>query len=582
MTERTQRRLAAIVSADVVGYSRLMGVDEVGTHARLRARFSELVEPKIAEHGGRVVKLMGDGLLAEFPSVVDAVNWAVEVQAKVAELSAEEPDDRRIEFRVGVNLGDVIVDGDDIYGDGVNVAARLQEIAEPGGVCILEKVHAEVLGKLGIEFADGGAQAMKNIARPVQVWHWPLNAAPVVTAPDGKAPPPPDKPSIAVLPFVNMSDDPEQEFFADGITEDIITELARYPSLFVIARNSAFTYKGRAVRMQDVGRELGVLYLVEGSIRKAGNRIRVTVQLIEAASEQHVWAERYDRELSDIFELQDELTRAIVGALPARLEVADIERIKRKPPRDMAAYDYVLRSKILHHVGTKEANSEALDSLNKAIEVDPNYAPAYAWKACTLRQAVLRGYAEKPDLAGEQRVENAQKALALDENDMECLRILCEINMEQRELAQAELYHNRAFAMNPNDPRMAAQRGELMTWMGRHAEGLEWVQTAMRLDPLGVNSFSHLLGRALYAEQRYAEAIKAYMQIGVSRYQHHADLGACHAQMGNASDCEREVAETLRLKPDFSIESYLSILPYELSADRDHHREGLGKAGLPT
>jgi adenylate cyclase len=247
----------------------------------------------------------------------------------------------------------------------------------------------------------------------------------------------------------------------------------------------------------------------------------------------------------------------------------------------MAAYDYVLRSKTLHHVGTKEAKSEALDALNNAIEVDSGYAQAYAWKACTLRQAVLRGYAEAAELAGEQRVENARKALALDENDMECLRILCEINMEQGDLAQAELYHNRAFATNPNDPRMAAQRGELMTWMGRHVEGIEWVETAMRLDPLGANSFSHLLGRSLHGERRYAEAIKSYRRISVPRYLHHADMATCHAQMKNASDTEREVTETLRLKPDFSIESYLSVLTYEKSTDNDHLRDGLRKAGLP-
>ena len=560
-----------------------MGADETGTLAAMRAHRKELWNPTIEQFGGRVVGTAGDAIMVEFASAVAAVESSIAVQHGMATRNADLPDDRRMLLRIGINIGEVIIEDDDIYGDGVNVAARLQEIAAPGGIAVSGNIQEQINGKVEDIFTDDGLHELKNIARPVAVWRWSTAESPATGAAAVEKPlAPPDKPSIAVLPFVNLSDDPEQEFFADGITEDIITELARYPSLFVIARNSAFTYKGQSIRIQDVGRELGVLYLVEGSIRKVGNRVRVTVQLIEAASENHIWAERYDRELSDIFEIQDELTRAIVGALPARLEAADIERIKRKPPQDMAAYDYVLRSKILHHVGTKEANSEALDALNKAIEVDPDYAQAYAWKACTLRQAVLRGYAEAPDVAGEQRVENAQKALALDENGMECLRILCEINMEQRELAQAELYHDRAFAINPNDPRMAAQRGELMTWMGRHAEGLEWVQTAMRLDPLGANSFSHLLGRALYADHRYAEAIKAYMQIGVSRYQHHADLAACHAQMGNASDCEREVAETLRLKPDFSIESYLSILPYEESADRDHHREGLDKAGLPT
>ena len=582
MGEGTERKLAAIVSADVVGYSRLMGADESGTLATMQAHRRELWNPTIERFGGRVVGTAGDSILIEFASAVAAVETSISMQQGMAERNAELPDDRRMLLRIGINIGEVILEDDDIYGDGVNLAARLQEIAEPGGLAVSGNVHEQIEGKLEAIFDDDGMHEVKNIVRPVHVWRWSLltgQGAAIDTAERPVAPP--DKPSIAVLPFDNMSGDPEQEFFADGITEDIITELARYPSLFVIARNSTFTYKGQSVRIQDVGRELGVLYLVEGSIRKAGNRIRVSVQLIEVATENHIWAERYDRELSDIFEIQDELTRAIVGALPARLQAADIERIKRKPPQNLAAYDYVLRSKILHHVGTKEANAEALDALNKAIDVDPEYAQAYAWKACTLRQAVLRGYAEAPEVAGKQRVANAQKALELDENDMECLRILCEINMENGELAQAEQYHNRAFAMNPNDPRMAAQRGELMTWMGRHAEGIEWVETAMRLDPLGANSFSHLLGRALHGERRYTEAIKSYMQIGVPRYQHHADMAACHAQLGNASEAEREIAETFRLDPEFSIENYLSILPYENSADKDHHRDGLRKAGLP-
>ncbi len=379
-----------------------------------------------------------------------------------------------------------------------------------------------------------------------------------------------------------MSGDLEQDYFADGITEDIITELSRYPNLFVIARNSSFTYKGESVRLQSVGEELGVHYVVEGSIRKAGNRVRVTVQLIEAATENHIWAERYDRELTDIFEIQDELTQAIVGALPARLEAANIERIKRKPPQEMAAYDYVLRSKILHHVGTPEANTEALESLEKAIELDPEYAQAYAWKACTLRQAVLREFTDEPEVAGAQRIENAEKALALDQNDMECLRILCEINMEQRELDQAEQFHNRAFAMNPNDPRMLAQRGELMTWLGRHTEAIEWLHKAMRLDPLGASSFAHLLGRALLAQGRYDKALQAYRQILVPRYMHHTDMAACHAQLGNTIEADAEAAKALRLRPTLSIEEYLANLPYREAADREHHRQSLLQAGFPA
>jgi adenylate cyclase len=330
-----------------------------------------------------------------------------------------------------------------------------------------------------------------------------------------------------------------------------------------------------------VARDLGVHYVVEGSVRRAGNRVRVTVQLIESKSEKHVWAERYDRELTDIFEIQDEVTRAIIGALPSRLEAADIERIKRKPPQDLAAYDYVLRSKILHHHGTKEANAEALQVLDKAIEVDPDYAQAYAWKACTLRQAILRGYAEEPDAFNAQRIENAEKALTLDENDMECLRILCEIHMEQEDLDKAEHYHDRAFALNPNDPRMLAQRGELMVWLGRPGEGIEWVQKAMQLDPFGANGFAHLLGRAHRADRRYEDAIAAFKQVRNLRYQHCAEMAACCAAMENNDEAAKQKAETLRLNPDFSTEKYIASLPYRNAADREHLRDSLHKAGLP-
>ncbi|MCH9053308.1 MAG: adenylate/guanylate cyclase domain-containing protein [Proteobacteria bacterium] len=576
-----ERRLAAIMATDVVGYSRLIRADEEGTLGALKALRADIIDPKLAEHHGRIVKLMGDGMLAEFPSVVDAVRAAVETQRAVTEHNSGLPEDKRIRFRVGINLGDVVIDGDDIHGDGVNVAARLEGLAEAGGICISGSVHDQVRDRLDLAFEDMGEQTVKNIARPIRVWRWLEAARAGSTMARSEPLSLPDKPSIAVLPFENMSGDPEQEYFADGITEDIITELARFQNLVVIARNSTFTYKGKATRIKDVARDLGVQYVVEGSVRRAGSRVRVTVQLIESKSEKHVWAERYDRELTDIFEIQDELTKAIVGALPSRLEAADIERIKRKPPQDLAAYDYVLRSKILHHRGTKEANAEALQVLNKAIEVDPEYAQAYAWKACTLRQAILRGYAEEPDVFNAQRIQNAEKALALDENDMECLRILCEIHMEQEDLDKAEHYHNRAFALNPNDPRMLAQRGELMTWLGKPEEGVEWVQKAMQLDPLGADGFAHLLGRALRADRRYEDAIEAYKQVRVVRYQHSAELAACCAATGNDHEAAKQKAETIRLNPEFSTEKYVASLPYKNAGDREHLRDALRRAGLP-
>ncbi len=581
-----ERRLTTILAADVVAFSRLMNADESGTLSALKTHRRELIEPKSQQYGGRTVKLMGDGTLMEFASVVDAVLFAVEVQCVMRERNAETPVESQIVYRIGINIGDIIVDGEDIYGDGVNIAARLEGLSDPGGICVSRNVFSQVKNKVEVGFEDLGDQQVKNIEEPVRVYK--ITAGPcerlegdlaiVANATSCAA----EKPAIAVLPFDNMSGDAEQEYFADGITEDLITELARFQNLEVIARNTTFTYKGVATRVKDVARDLGVHYVVEGSVRRAGNRVRVTVQLIESKSEKHVWAERYDRELTDIFEIQDEVTKAIIGALPSRLEAADIERIKRKPPQDLAAYDYVLRSKILHHHGTREANAEALEVLNKAIEVDPDYAQAYAWKACTLRQAILRGYTEEPDAYNAQRIANAEKALALDENDMECLRILCEIHMEQEDLDKAEHYHDRAFALNPNDPRMLAQRGELTIWLGRPEEGAEWVQGAMRLDPLGAAAFAHLLGRAHRANRHYEEAITAYKQVRSPRYQHCAEIAACYAALGNDEEAAKQKAETLRLNPDFSTDAYVAGMSYRDAGDREHLRDSLRKAGLPV
>ena len=585
-TEGQGRRLTTILAADVVGFSRLMEVDETGTFSALKAHREELIAPKSRQYGGRTVKLMGDGMLMEFASVVDAVLFAVEIQCAMREHNADVPAERRIVYRIGINIGDIIAEGDDIYGDGVNIAARLEGLAEPGGICVSRNVFNQVKNKVEVGFEDLGDRQVKNIEEPVRVYK--VTAGPCerlegeLAIVAGAKTCAVEKPAIAVLPFDNMSGDAEQDYFADGITEDLITELARFQNLVVIARNSTFTYKGKATRVKDVARELGVHYVVEGSVRRAGQRVRVTVQLIESNSEKHVWAERYDRDLTDIFEIQDEVTKAIIGALPARLEAADIERIKRKPPQDLAAYDYVLRSKILHHHGTREANAEALQVLEKAIEVDPGYAPAYAWKACTLRQAILRGYAAEPDAFNAERIANAEKALALDENDMECLRILCEIHMEQEDLDKAEHYHNRAFALNPNDPRMLAQRGELLVWLGNPEEGAQWVHRAMQLDPLGASGFAHLLGRALRADRRYAESIEAYKLVRNPRFQHCAEMAACYAALGNDHEAARQRAETLRLSPDFSTEAYIASLSYKKAADREHLRESLHKAGLPA
>jgi adenylate cyclase len=586
--ERVQRRLAAILAADVVGYSRLIGNDEAGTRARFNAHLNDLIEPAIANRRGRIVKTTGDALLVEFASVVDAVECAVEIQNGMTDRNSDELDERRIVFRIGVNLGDVIIEGHDIHGDGVNVASRLEALADPGGVVISNKVHTEIRTKLNLGFDDLGPQEVKNIAEPVHAFSVKLGSVGLGKAVDSTGEPEtttslplPDKPSIAVLPFSNMSGDPEQEFFADGITEDILTELSRFRDLFVISRTSAFTYKGKALNIQDVARELGVQYVVEGSVRKAGSRVRVTVQLIDAETDHHIWAERFDRDLEDIFAIQDEITQTIVATLPGRVEAARRERAARKPTGSMAAYELVLGGKLLHHQSNRASNKEALDMVGRAIAIDPNYAHAQAWKACIMGQAWTYGWLEDAEEAWNEAMNAVQTALTLDENDSDVHRILAAIYLVRHEFDKAVFHQDRALALNPNDDLVVVQKGEILTWLGEPEEGITWIEKAMRLNPYHPERFWSHLGRAYFVAHRYPEAATAFQKINAPDHGHHAFLAAASAQIGNEASAKAHAAQVLTLAPDFSISSHLEMMHYANDGDRDHHREALIKTGLP-
>jgi adenylate cyclase len=584
-----ERRLAAVLAADMVGYSRLMEADEAGTLARLRTHRLELIDPAIVKSKGRIIKTTGDGLLAEFQSVADAVQCAVEIQRRMARRNADVPPARWIQFRIGINLGDVIFEDDDIFGDGVNVAARLQELAEPGGICVSRAVRDQVQvgDRFDVAFEDLGEQTVKNIARAIPAFRIRLDGA--EPAPAAAEPAKPTgaadavkKPSIAVLPFANMSGDPEQEFFADGLTEDIITALSRFRELFVISRNSAFVYKGKAVKIQDVAAEFGVQYVVEGSVRKAGNRVRVTVQLIDAPSDRHVWAERYDRDLEDIFAIQDEVTAAIVATLPGRIEAATHDRAERKPTENMVAYECVLAGKVLHHRSAREDNLEAQRMLDRAIALDPKYAHAHAWKACVLGQSWVYGWSEDREATFAKVGEELQIALALDDNEADVHRILAAWNLAQHNYDKAMYHQERALGLNPNNDLIVVQQGELLTWLGRPEEGIDWIRRAMRLNPYHPERYWNHLGRAYYAARHYAEAAEAFARISAPDHTHHAFMAAACAQMGDATAASAHAAETLRRAPDFSAHSYLETLHYKRASDLEHHREGLLKAGLPA
>lgn len=585
-----ERRLAAILAADVVGYSRLIRADEEGTIAALKALRADFVDPKLAEHNGRIVKLMGDGILAEFASVVDAVRTAVETQVAVARHNAGLPGDKRIEFRVGVNLGDVVIDGDDIHGDGVNIAARLEGIAKPGGICISDKVYEEVRDRLDVAFEDLGEQEIKNVDRPVRVWRWSGMEGAESKVRTSEPLQLPDKPSIAVLPFTNMSGDAEQEYFADGITEDIITELARLRSLLVIARNSSFTYKGRSSKVQDVAADLNVRYVVEGSVRKAGDRVRVTAQLIDAASGNHLWADRYDRELVDIFALQDEITQNIVSILPGRLEDADAERARRKQTANMTAYDHVLLGLTRFRRFTCDENAAAREAFRKAIALDPFYAHAHALLALT---DVWDVFADWQNRSLDEALEAAQRALTLDDYNSLPHAILGYILFQRKQDAEAEIEFQRAITLNPNDADAIAFKANVLVYFGRWEEALELIGKAMRLNPIPPSWYYWFQGLALHSGRDYEAAMRVIRKIHPQLRPGHAYLAACLAHLNRMDEARTELDAFVGAgrRNSADADEYARYTPQELALERasryrrtsdaKHFLEGLRKAGLP-
>jgi adenylate cyclase len=573
-----QRRLAAILSADAAGYSRLMGEDDVAT-VRALATCRQLVGGIVTAHHGRVVDMPGDNLLAEFGSAVDAVEAACAMQAQLLSCNAELPEHRRMAFRIGVNLGDVIVEDGRLYGDGVNVAARLEALAEAGGICVSAKVHEEVRRKLDVVFEDLGAQELHNISAPVRVFR--IRGAGPTGARAVSAPPAPARAAIIVLPFVNMSGVAEQEFFVDGLTEDILTELSRFHELFVISRNTSFKYKGQAIDVKKVARDLGVQYVLEGSVRRAGDRVRITVQLIDAEADRHVWAERYDRKLEDIFAIQDEMTSAIVAVLPGRIEAATHDRAARKPTDSMAAYECLVASKVLHHRSTRDDNIQALRLVSRATELDPKYAHAHAWRACILGQAWTYGWCDNLEAIESEIERELAVALALDDNDSDVHRILAAVYVIRNDFDKAIYHQQRALSLNPNDDLIVVQQGELLTWLGQPDEGIEWILKAMRLNPFHPDRFWSHLARAHFVARRHAQALDCMRHVTAPNLLQRSFLAACHAHLGDAAAASEQLRETIKQRPAFRIDEHVvPTLHYRRDADLAHHRDGLLKAGF--
>jgi adenylate cyclase len=590
--ERVERRLAAILAADVVGYSRLMGANEEGTLADLKRHRRELTDPKIKEHRGRIVKTTGDGVLVEFVSVVDALRCAVDIQREMSERNAQVPPDRRIEFRMGLNLGDIIIDDKDIYGDGVNIAARLEALAEPGGICISRVVRDQVRDKLDFSFEDMGEQQVKNIARPVRTHRVllgtaavELSIAPAAASPAARAPQ--QKPSIAVLPFANMSGDAEQEYFSEGITEDIITNLSRNRAFFVISRSTSFTYKGSAVDVGKVARELGVRYVLEGSVRRAGNRVRITAQLIDAETGHHLWAERYDRELADVFAVQDEIAQTITGELAPGIIAAEMRQARRKDPASLDAWDRMMRAHWHIRRFTREDMAEARRLLVEAIVLDPANAMALSDLSIAHHFEACFGWREDVAQSYAQCGEAARRAVGIDDGDANAHSALAMYDLFQGRHEEARRRLRRALDLDPNSVFARGYLGVCYAFAGDYDGGLPVLEEAIRLsprDPLLV--IWHLCkGWAALLSERYQEAVEFTTEAAEANSEFpdvYAVLAAAHGHLGNAAAAGEALAEFLRRTPALTASDERLNRPFGSAAQRERYLEGLRTAGMPA
>ena len=624
-----KRKLAAILHADVAGFSRLMGEDEAGTHRAL-GELRRVVDPLISAHGGRIVGAAGDSLLADFPSVVDALGCAVAMQRAARAVNDPLTPDRRLELRIGVNLGDVIVDGDDIFGDGVNIAARLEALAQPGTVCISQPVYDQVRNKLALDYRPLGLHRVKNIADPVRAYAvgvgtgasrrrrgrrplvaaagaivlivagvvaWALHSGPGRELFGfGGAPKPVEmaslaepanlagRPALAVLPFANLSRDPGQDFFTDGITEDVIAALGRFSNLLVVAKSASFQFKGQNLAPAEIGRRLGARYLLEGSVRRAEDRVRVNVELSEAATGRHLWSEAYDAEVKDIFGVQEDIARRVVGAAAMKLTRVERERALAKPTQSLAAYEYVLRGREAYSHATREGNQDAKEMFRRAIELDPGYAAAYAALGLSFVEAVVSGWTEfvKDDLG--RAVTLAQKALSLDPATTSAYRLLAEVYLMKGRFDLALGQIDRALEINPSDAESYAMRGNVLVWAGRAAEALPWLEGALRFDRTAFRA-PWTLGIAYYFLDRHAEAVETLDRALLGNLGRNPQLmgrpvlAAAYAQLNRPEEAERERKAVLHLSPFLSAERFAG--QFGTQEARDHMLEGLKKAGFP-
>jgi len=582
---RAQRRLAAILAADVAGYSRLVGTDEAGTVAALRELWAKRFNPAVSQYRGRIVKMMGDGALVEFSSAVDAVDCAIAIQATMVDYNASRLGQEPIELRIGINLGDIVVDGDDIFGDGVNVAARLESQAPKSGVLVSDAVYSQIKGKVTVAFMDAGELSLKNIATSVRAWRWGGDGSQVPTPIKALAEPV-SRPSIAVLPFTNMSGDPEQEYFSDGITEDIITDLSKIAGLMVVARNSSFSYRNKSSDVRTVGRELGVTSVLEGSIRRAANRVRITAQLIDAATGAHLWAERYDRDLTDIFALQDEVTNRIVEALKISLRPAEKVLLATTRTNNIEAHDYFLRGREFM-VNTINKDREFFDrvvfTFRRAIELDPNYSEPYGGLSMAYCLDFQNRWADTPN-ALSIAAHFATQAIERGPSEPYAHYVAAVVTFWQRDLLRAKAEADEALALNPNYALAYGTRGLVEIYLGHPQTAIPMIQRAILLDPVFSQQYMHFLGSAYLIAGQFDTAVATFrerIRLAPKTDLSRAFLASALGHLGELTEARRVWQELKEINQRYSFKEHLARLPFQDKADGGKIREGLVKAGLP-